>query len=285
MAIVYWAHLPEHTDLFSQGYIGFTSGTLARRWAGHLVDAKRYPHITFYKAMKKYGDRVVVEVLVEGSNEYCLDIENKLRPDNKIGWNIKVGGELGSIGVIPSEESRQKMSEAHLGEKNHFYGRQHTEEAKSRMSQANKGRKASDEAKAKMSETRTGKKLSLSPEQRAKRSSNAQGRITSQETKDKISKARTGLKVSEASLLKLRAKRKENPWYNPRANKTVWFLAQEIKDYFDNGYSRDQAALLTFIDSIKLTTIWQKLKAGWSPQQDTHWSVFVLQHKETENVT
>ena len=91
MAFVYWIHLPYHTDMLSEGYIGFTSKTVMGRYAQHKSDAKRYPHITLYKAFCKYGDDLLVTTLVEGSDEYCLDVENRLRPWNKIGWNIKLG--------------------------------------------------------------------------------------------------------------------------------------------------------------------------------------------------
>ncbi len=134
MAFVYWIHLPEHTDMLSQGYIGFTSKTVESRWKQHRDDSKRYPHLTLYKALVKYGEDLVVTTLVEGDNDYCLNLENNLRPKNKIGWNIKVGGDMGPIGVIPSEESRRKMSESRTGEKNHFFGKTHTDAQRAKWS-------------------------------------------------------------------------------------------------------------------------------------------------------
>lgn len=114
----------------TSGYVGFTSKTVEGRWNQHKHDAKRYPHITFYKALAKYGDRIIVTTLLEGSDEYCLDIENKLRPTVKIGWNIKVGGDFGSIGVTASDETKRKLSECRTGEKNHFFGKTHSDEQK-----------------------------------------------------------------------------------------------------------------------------------------------------------
>lgn len=154
MAFVYWAHLPEHTDMFSQGYIGFTSGTVEKRWSGHLLDSKRCPHLTFYKALAKYGDKIVVETLVQGSSEYCLDVENKLRPKVKIGWNIKIGGDFGSLGVTASEETKKKLSECRLGEKNHFHGKTHTDEQKAKWRISRGGKPFSEDAKAKARETK-----------------------------------------------------------------------------------------------------------------------------------
>ena len=42
------------------------------------------------------------------------------------------------IGKKHSEEAKQKMSEAHKGEKNHFYGKHHTKETKDLLSKINK---------------------------------------------------------------------------------------------------------------------------------------------------
>jgi len=65
------------------------------------------------------------------------------------------------------------MSKAHLGEKNHFYGKHHTEDSKKKMSLANTGKRHTEETKRKMSLTRM-------------------GHITTEETKQKISEANKG---------------------------------------------------------------------------------------------
>ena len=56
---------------------------------------------------------------------------------------------------VISESAKKKMSEAasrKVGDKNNFYGKTHSDEAKMKVSMANKGRKQSDEARAKISE-------------------------------------------------------------------------------------------------------------------------------------
>ena len=45
------------------------------------------------------------------------------------------------LGYVQSEESKRKNSEAHMGEKNNFFGKNHTEEAKKKQSEAKKGKK------------------------------------------------------------------------------------------------------------------------------------------------
>lgn len=113
MAAVYWIHLPEHNDITNQGYIGFTSKSVEVRTKQHYNSYNRqlYKHLPLYRALEKYEDQIVVSTLVEGSDEYCLSIENKLRPTEKIGWNIGTGGFCPSLGVTRSAETKQKLSE------------------------------------------------------------------------------------------------------------------------------------------------------------------------------
>jgi len=56
-----------------------------------------------------------------------------------------------------SEEWKQKMSEAHQGEKNHRYGVEVSEETRAKISAKMKGRKQSDEEKARRSASNLGK--------------------------------------------------------------------------------------------------------------------------------
>lgn len=66
------------------------------------------------------------------------------------------GEKNGFYGKKHTEESKAKMSASkvgtHCGEDNHFYGRKHSEESKAKMSAAQKGKVISDETRAKMSE-------------------------------------------------------------------------------------------------------------------------------------
>jgi hypothetical protein len=44
-------------------------------------------------AINKYGwDNLLKEILIVGSEEYCYDLESKIRSSEKIGWNIAAGG-------------------------------------------------------------------------------------------------------------------------------------------------------------------------------------------------
>ena len=74
---------------FSKGYIGVTIRPLHKRMKEHLREGNKH----LRNALFKYPD-IIHYVLVQGSNEYILDLENSLRPSNKMGWNLVPGGGL-----------------------------------------------------------------------------------------------------------------------------------------------------------------------------------------------
>jgi len=85
---LYWIHHKDHTDMFSQGYVGVSKNTEVR-WKQHL----KYGNKHLKNAVKKYGwENLVKEIVLISDNKYCLEIESKLRPTDHIGWNIVVGG-------------------------------------------------------------------------------------------------------------------------------------------------------------------------------------------------
>ena len=75
--------------MFSQGYIGISEDT-KRRFRDHQ---KKNKSIHIKRAIEKYGwDNLQKKVILIAEKNYCLDIEAKLRPTDKIGWNIVAGG-------------------------------------------------------------------------------------------------------------------------------------------------------------------------------------------------
>lgn len=75
----------------------------------------------------------------------------------------------------------ERVSFSHKGEKNHFFGKHHSEEAKKKMSKAKKGRHLSEEHKRKLSAAQKGEKnhnygKQLSDETRKKMSESAKRR-------------------------------------------------------------------------------------------------------------
>lgn len=152
MAYVYWIHLPEHTNFLKEGYIGYTSRTVEERWKGHIKESSRARNLNYpvYNAMRKYGEAIQVTTLVEGPEEYCLELEFKLRPERKIGWNLQMGGNKGTKGVDVTAETRAKISAAGKG-------RKQSDKQRQALRDANLGRKLAPEVCQKMSDDRKGK--------------------------------------------------------------------------------------------------------------------------------
>ena len=72
----------------------------------------------------------------------------------------KRGKDTPRYGKHHTEETRQKMSQAHKGENNPWYGKHLSEEHRLKIAQANKGRKFSEEHRQKLSQVQKGKTLS-----------------------------------------------------------------------------------------------------------------------------
>lgn len=121
-------------------YIGITKCKLNKRWGN---GRGYWTNEHFTSAIKKYGwDSIQHAILYMGlSKEEAEKKEKELirrfcTTDRKYGYNIEGGGSVkkevsdstriklrqNAIGVYPSEETRRKMRESHLGEKCHFYG-------------------------------------------------------------------------------------------------------------------------------------------------------------------
>lgn len=129
-ASIYWIHLAEHTDPLTEGYLG-VSKCVEERLNGHLKDIQagkhKNPHLVH--AVEKYGwETLVKDILLNGEEAYCYEIEETMRPKKAIGWNIAPGGHRGpgwTKGKKKSKESIEKqrlkmlpISEQRLAEKN-----------------------------------------------------------------------------------------------------------------------------------------------------------------------
>jgi hypothetical protein len=79
MSTLYWLRLPEHTDMFTEGYIG-VAADMKNRLRSHK------------HRLKNIWDKIIVQQLVVSTKEYCFELEKQLRPSRKIGWNKSCGG-------------------------------------------------------------------------------------------------------------------------------------------------------------------------------------------------
>jgi group I intron endonuclease len=157
-------------------YVGKTSKTLERRWELHLKKVRGPYFNHFYNAIRKYGtgmfkirqiDAVETEAEANQRETYWItQIFHSNRPEN--GYNQTEGGE-GTIGLHPSEETRQKLSSSLIGNKNavgnkNRLGKFHSEETKLKISLSLTGRKSlprkpiSEETRQRMSVAHIGKK-------------------------------------------------------------------------------------------------------------------------------
>jgi group I intron endonuclease len=113
---VYWIRCQDHTDMMSQGYIGVSKDASAR-FTQHFKRTQNR-HLKF--AIEKYGwDNLIKSQILIADQEYCLEIERKLRPVDGIGWNCVAGGgkppvnrwNLGTKGVVKAWNKGLKMSD------------------------------------------------------------------------------------------------------------------------------------------------------------------------------
>lgn len=133
-SFLYWIHLKEHNDIFSQGYVGVTKNIVNRFWR-HKTLSRTSPHVA--DAIQKHGwDSLVKEILVISNNKYCLLLEEKIRPVKNIGWNIALGG-----GKLEPRQKGYKMPKATCD----------------KISTARKGMKFTEQHKINLSKAKIGK--------------------------------------------------------------------------------------------------------------------------------
>jgi predicted GIY-YIG superfamily endonuclease len=136
MNTVYWIKTTEHTNAYSQGYVGISSA-VHKRWTKHKNNP---PNNHFKNAIQKHGwDSLIKQVIFTGSKEACLAFEKMLRPTKDIGWNAEPGGGMpptfygednpakrldvrikisaSKKGVLKSAEHKRKIGEVQLGKR------------------------------------------------------------------------------------------------------------------------------------------------------------------------
>ena len=134
MGVIYRVISPS-----GKSYIGQTKRTFEKRMKEHL----KCPGycIALENAIKKYGDKMEYEVLLEVNDNQLdfyeirmIQIYDSLEPQ---GYNIRTGGSVSAH----SELSCERMRQAKLGDKNHNFGKPRTDEAKQAISAAKSGDK------------------------------------------------------------------------------------------------------------------------------------------------
>lgn len=134
MALVYWLRLPEHTDIFTQGYVGVTTQTVSKRVSQHFSKSKKSDNIPLYNALRKYKDDIVFDTILIGDVDYVYGVELKLRPFERIGWNCAQGGDNSSIGRVRKKRTKEHCESLSKS----LTGRTFSESHKSAISKAKK---------------------------------------------------------------------------------------------------------------------------------------------------
>lgn len=103
-------------------YIGLTTEPISVRWSGHKSYCKTDNNIYLYNSMNKYGiENFKIEAIITGikSMSELYEMEKlyiKKYNTFKNGYNLTLGGE-GTVGYRHTEETKDKIRQAHLGRK------------------------------------------------------------------------------------------------------------------------------------------------------------------------
>lgn len=122
----------------NKSYIGQTIRSFKKRWYEHCKENKCS---VLSMAIQKYSsEKFTYKILINCDNDELNDYEkqyikeyNTLVPN---GYNIQSGGALGRIHC---DESREKMRQSKLGDKNHNFGKPRTNECKKNISISKSG--------------------------------------------------------------------------------------------------------------------------------------------------
>ena len=205
---VYWIRCQDHTDIKSQGYVG-VSMNVEKRFEQHLKRAQNR-HLSF--AIKKHGwDNLVKSVVLLSDKDYCLDIERKLRPADKIGWNLTAGGGYPPVFFGPQPQRRGKPA--------WNKGKTYSDETKAKISAAVLLQMEDPEHRAILSRIKKGKP------------SNAKGHKHSAETIAKMRAVKLGV-PSKKKGTKLTTEARKNVAF---AAKVLWTCPHCLKTGMNKG--------------------------------------------------
>lgn len=150
-----------------KSYVGKTKRTLDQRKNEHIRFASNGAKQPLYYAIRKHGIEAFewsVLIDVDCTHDELNVLECKFIKQfssfGGAGYNATLGGD-GVTGWSPSPDHREKIRQAHLGEKNHNFGVSWgrtgplVEETKQKISEANLGRKHTVEAREKISNALT----------------------------------------------------------------------------------------------------------------------------------
>jgi group I intron endonuclease len=162
------------------------------------------PSIVIYRALLKHGySNFKLEILEYCAPAKCIKIEQKYINLLKPAYNIlKVAGS--SLGYKHDDEAKKKISDANKGENHPNFGKTHSEETRANMSASHMGRTKSLEHKANIGEALKGKNNPMFG--RTGKNHPMFGKTQSEETISKITGSQPNSKKIEVSDLYLNSK-------------------------------------------------------------------------------
>lgn len=209
----------KHTFPNGKVYIGITCRKPEYRW-NYGKGYARQPLL--YRAICKYDwDNIKHEILFknltkEKAEQKEIELISFYKSNQRdFGYNIDNGGN--SIGKM-SEDTKNKISKKIKGKNHPMYGKHHTDDTKTKLSDINKGKTLSDETKRKISNSSKGrrhseeskikmseihKKIPISKETRIKMSMSKKGKHLSEKTKQKLREVNKGKTLSEEHKRKI----------------------------------------------------------------------------------
>ena len=165
-----------------KSYIGIMTRNINRRWYEHKYVSNSCGKL-LTRAIKKYGETAfTIEHIASaiGGIDNLKELEKQLivQCSTRVpsGYNLTAGGDgvfgfkhkLETIkefsnsrrGIKVSEETKSKMRLSHMGENNHFFGKQHSEKTKQKIALAKTGKVGPWNGKQRSEETK--RKISAS---------------------------------------------------------------------------------------------------------------------------
>lgn len=180
-------------------YIGSTRNK-AKRWREHKNRLKNNSHVNPYlqSTWNKYGANNFAFNILEkvSEDEDLLEKEQVFLDKENPEYNVAEEAGASMLGRQHTEETKQKMSEAHkgkeyteemkqkmIGENNPMYGKHRAEAVKQKIGQASQGRTHSKKIREKMSKAHKGNKCSENAKAKIRGEGNGNSKLTKKKVK------------------------------------------------------------------------------------------------------
>ena len=166
MHYIYWIHQADHTDPYSEGYIGL-SNQPDRRFKAHTTDTAGVGS-KYLRDMSDSDKALLSHTILAtcSSLEQARELELSYRPLPNIGWNIRKGGGVSPdcTGRVHSEQTKKAIARTNAMTKSTrtyvspFKGdtNRHSEDTKALIGSYHKGKTISDEHKQAITEKLSG---------------------------------------------------------------------------------------------------------------------------------